>query len=206
MSVSCPPGELVSVSLNEVVRLQCPEASLHAQRHWERPNSHLDPQIYLQLQDGSISFLASPVTLGHYLCLSTEKGFKQTLAVYQVRQKTSTTPQPTSSPPPPRSHKPALPTPAATTEQATSSSTRPHPGQIEEGLRKRTATMLPSEPHVSSRPTSRTFSLWPDHAEPPAGGDQLLLARGQTYLKELVVVSVLLALCVSLLLTLKGRW
>ncbi|XP_062342956.1 semaphorin-4A [Osmerus eperlanus] len=191
-----PTGELVSVSLNEVVRLQCPEASLLARRHWERPNSNLDPLIYLQLQDGSLTFLASPVTLGHYLCLSTENGFQQTLAVYQVRQKTSTTPQPTSSPLPPPSYKPALPTPAAATEQAPSSSTRPHPARTEEGLRKGTPTMLPSETHVSTRPSSRNLSLW------PAGGDQLLLARGQTYLKELVVVSVLLALCVSLLLTL----
>ena len=82
-------------------------------------------------------------------------------------------------PPPPRSYKPALPTPAAATEQATSSSKRPHPGLTEEGLRKRTPTMLPSETHVSTRPTSRNLSLWPDLAEPPAGGDQLLLARGQ---------------------------
>uniref|UniRef100_A0A673YI22 Sema domain-containing protein n=1 Tax=Salmo trutta TaxID=8032 RepID=A0A673YI22_SALTR len=115
---SFPVGELVSVSLNEVVRLQCPEASSLAHRHWERPNSRLSPDLYLQLEDGSLHFLATPATLGHYLCLSTENGFQQNLAAA--------------------------------------------PGMM----------------------TTR---------------EKLLL--GQTYLKELVVVSVLLACCVSVLLT-----
>uniref|UniRef100_A0A8C7P7P3 Sema domain-containing protein n=1 Tax=Oncorhynchus mykiss TaxID=8022 RepID=A0A8C7P7P3_ONCMY len=114
---SFPLGELVFVSLNEVVRLQCPEASSLAHRHWERPNSRLSPDLYLQLEDGSLHFLATPATLGHYLCLSTENGFHPT-------------------------------------------------------------------PQATAMTTTR---------------EKLLL--GQTYLKELVVVSVLLACCVSILLT-----
>uniref|UniRef100_A0A8C8MHS4 Sema domain-containing protein n=1 Tax=Oncorhynchus tshawytscha TaxID=74940 RepID=A0A8C8MHS4_ONCTS len=142
---SFPLGELVSVSLNEVVRLQCPEASSLAHRHWERPNSRLSPDLYLQLEDGSLHFLATPATLGHYLCLSTENGFH--------------------------------PTPQATAMTTT----------------------------LTTRRTSRNFTFWVEQSgetETEAewwGGEKLLL--GQTYLKELVVVSVLLACCVSILLT-----
>lgn len=77
------------MSLNEVVRLQCPEASRLARRHWERPNSRLSPDLYLQQDDGSLRFLATPISLGHYLCVSVENGFQQVLAVYQVKQKSS---------------------------------------------------------------------------------------------------------------------
>ncbi|XP_055013254.1 semaphorin-4B isoform X2 [Boleophthalmus pectinirostris] len=82
----CPPGVLVTVSLNEVVRLHCPAPSLLSRQQWERPNSRLSEELYLQLEDGSLSFVATPATLGHYLCVSVEKGFQQTMAVYQVRQ------------------------------------------------------------------------------------------------------------------------
>uniref|UniRef100_A0A8C7GKF6 Sema domain-containing protein n=1 Tax=Oncorhynchus kisutch TaxID=8019 RepID=A0A8C7GKF6_ONCKI len=142
---SFPLGELVSVSLNEVVRLQCPEASSLAHRHWERPNSRLSPDLYLQLEDGSLHFLATPATLGHYLCLSTENGFH--------------------------------PTPQATAMTTT----------------------------LTTRRTSRNFTFWVEQSgetETEAewwGGEKLLL--GQTYLKELVVVSVLLVCCFSILLT-----
>ncbi|XP_023281233.1 semaphorin-4B-like [Seriola lalandi dorsalis] len=47
-AASCPAGELVSVSLNEVVRLQCPAASRLSRQLWERPNSRLSSDLYLQ--------------------------------------------------------------------------------------------------------------------------------------------------------------
>ncbi|TMS18188.1 Semaphorin-4B [Larimichthys crocea] len=84
-----PAGELVSVSLNEVVWLQCPAASRLSQQLWERPNSRLSPDLYLHLEDGSLSFVATPTTLGHYICLSTENGYQQTIAIYHVKQKSS---------------------------------------------------------------------------------------------------------------------
>uniref|UniRef100_A0A3P9HQ36 Sema domain-containing protein n=1 Tax=Oryzias latipes TaxID=8090 RepID=A0A3P9HQ36_ORYLA len=89
---TCPAGELVSVSLNEVVRLHCPAASQLSQQQWERPNSRLSSNLYLQLKDGSLSFVATPTTLGHYLCLSTENGYRQTMAIYHVKQKSSQAP------------------------------------------------------------------------------------------------------------------
>ncbi|KPP75675.1 hypothetical protein Z043_105060 [Scleropages formosus] len=90
-SVSCPPSEHVYVSLNEVVKLQCPEVSRLAVRHWERPNSLLSPNLYIQQTDGSLYFLAAPPTLGHYSCFSVENGYRQCLADFLVRQQASAT-------------------------------------------------------------------------------------------------------------------
>uniref|UniRef100_A0A4W5QZ40 Sema domain-containing protein n=1 Tax=Hucho hucho TaxID=62062 RepID=A0A4W5QZ40_9TELE len=198
-------GELVSVSLNEVVRLQCPEASSLAHRHWERPNSLLSPDLYLQLEDGSLHFLAMPTTLGHYLCLSTENGFQQNLAIYQVKQKSSPTPQATApGMTTTRPQSPALAQSSAlppTTQASSGGWLTPHltgPKQTEPE-----PTTPARETPVTTRRTSRNFTFWVEQSgETEAewrGGEKLLL--GQTYLKELVVVSVLLACCVSILLT-----
>ncbi|KAM9419471.1 semaphorin-4A-like isoform 2-T4 [Salvelinus alpinus] len=208
-------GELVLVSLNEVVRLQCPETSSLAHRHWERPNSRLSPEIYLQLEDGSLNFLATPTTLGHYLCLSTENGFQQNLAIYQVKQKSSPTTQATApGVTPTRPQSPALPP----TTQALPPTIRALPRITQAGSGgwltppltwpKQTEpkpTAPSSETQATTRRTSRNFTFWVEQSEETEvkslGGDRLQLALGQTYLKELVVVSVLLACCVSILLT-----
>uniref|UniRef100_A0A3Q4BB46 Sema domain-containing protein n=1 Tax=Mola mola TaxID=94237 RepID=A0A3Q4BB46_MOLML len=83
------PHKLLAVSLNEVVRLQCPVVSRLSQQLWQRPNSRLSPDLYLHLEDGSLSFVATPTTLGHYLCVSTENDYQQTMAIYHVKQKSS---------------------------------------------------------------------------------------------------------------------
>lgn len=189
------------MSLNEVVRLQCPEASSLAHRHWERPNSRLSPDLYLQLEDGSLHFLATPATLGHYLCLSTENGFQQNLAIYQVKQKSSPTPQ--AAAPGMMTTRPQSPALPPTTQAGSGGWLTPHltgPKQTEPE-----PTAPARETPVTTRRTSRNFTFWvaqSGETETEAewqGGEKLLL--GQTYLKELVVVSVLLAGCVSILLT-----
>nr|XP_061808885.1 semaphorin-4A-like [Nerophis lumbriciformis] len=169
-----PAGEPVSVSLHEVVRLPCPAASRLSRQSWERPNSRLSPDLYLHLDDGSLSFVATPATLGHYLCLSAENGFRQTMAVYHVKQKSGPLPDPS----------PARP--------QTPESTRTTGGQL-----------------------GRNFTLWMVKAAPEEAafqdGDPLMSTRTPSYLKELVVVSVLLVLCLSALITIllyviKQRW
>ncbi|XP_061616609.1 semaphorin-4A isoform X1 [Phyllopteryx taeniolatus] len=170
----CPPGEPVSVSLHEVVRLPCPAASRLSRQSWERPNSRLSPELYLHLDDGSLSFVATPATLGHYLCLSAENGYRQAVAVYHVKQKSGTLPAPTPA-------RPKGPESALTAA-----------GQL-----------------------GRNFTLWMVKAAPEEAafrdGDPLMSAQTPSYLKELVAVSVLLALCLSALLVillyvLKQRW
>ncbi|XP_061122729.1 semaphorin-4A [Syngnathus typhle] len=158
----CPAGEQLSVSLHEVVRLACPAASRLSRQSWERPNSRLSPELYLHLDDGSLSFVATPATLGHYLCLSAENGFRQTMAVYHVKQKSGPLPSPKG----------------------------------------------PTQP-------GHNFSVWMMKAAPNEAvyqdGDSLLSSQTPSYLKELVAVSVLLVLCLSVLFTIllyvvRERW
>ncbi|XP_071372075.1 semaphorin-4A, partial [Centroberyx affinis] len=199
-----PTGELVSVSLNEVVRLQCPAASRLARRLWERPNSRLSSELYLHLEDGSLRFVATPATLGHYFCLATENGYQQTLAIYQVKQKSSPTPRTHAASaarpqtrPPPTSR--ALPRPGLPTSVGV------WPKSTETRQREAQPTSATSGTRVTTRRAGRNFTAWAETSGQkevePRGGEPLLLARGPSYLKELVVVSVLLALCLSVLIT-----
>ncbi|KAL7829999.1 hypothetical protein SRHO_G00311260 [Serrasalmus rhombeus] len=194
--VSC---ELVSVSLNEVVHLQCPAVSHLAQRHWERQNSQISLKIYMQHEDGSLSFLATPSTLGRYLCKAEENGFNQTLIAFEVRQKSSPTLQPVT---------PSRP-------QVTQSETRRAPTtKWVTMLQDREETMQPKpkakelQPTVSVRETQAVTANRNVSENKQdrlkvgvAGGEHQLLAKTPSYLQELVVVSVLLALCISALLT-----
>lgn len=184
----------MSVSLNEVVRLHCPAASRLSKQIWERPNSRLSSDLYLQLEDSSLTFIATPATLGHYLCLSTENGYQQTMAIYQVKQKSSPAPQTTTS----HTLVQDLPT------------TPPRPGlhTSVEMWPKRTETMTTlssSNIELTTRLLGRDLTTQTDQSglkDAELWDEKFLLsARGPCYLKELVVVSVLLVLCLSLLLT-----
>lgn len=200
-----PAGELVSVSLNEVVRLQCPAASQLSQQVWERPNSRLSSDLYLHLEDGSLSFVATPATLGHYLCLSTENGYQQTMAIYHVKQKSSPVAQTPTSYTWPQTH--ALPT--------TKAVARPWPGlhtsvgtwpKRTETRQRETEPTLPSRgSQVTTGQRGRNVTLWTKESGQKEAelrdGEPLLSVRGPCYLKELVIVSVLLVLCLSLLIT-----
>ncbi|KAK0133554.1 Semaphorin-4B [Merluccius polli] len=192
------PGETVSMSLNEVVRLQCPGTSRHAQRLWEGPGGRLSPDLYLQPEDGSLRFLVTSATLGPYLCLSMERGHRQTLAVYHVEQK-PTPPPPATSPPP-----------APTVWMAVKSgdldlvpSVGVWPKTSAEVKRRADAMPVSSEAPktpLATKPGGVSLAPGPRDSGSKDGGRQLL-AHSPSYLKELVVVSVLLALCLSTLLT-----
>lgn len=204
MYLSCPAGELVSVALNEVVRLRCPAASHLSQQLWERPNSQLSSDLYLHLGDGGLSFVATPATLGHYLCLSIENGYQQTMAIYHVKQKSGPLVQTTSS-------YTALQTlTAAKTQAAPSPSPGLHSFEFWPLLKKTMQGDI--EPTVSSMDTTPVpreqglnLTVWtpePGQTETDfVGGELLHSAREPCYLKELVVVSVLLVLCISLTIT-----
>ncbi|XP_069032777.1 semaphorin-4A isoform X2 [Embiotoca jacksoni] len=200
-AASCPAGELVSVSLNEVVRLKCPAASQLSQQLWERPNSRLSSDLYLLLEDGSLSFVATPATLGHYLCLSTENDYQQTMAVYQVKQK--------NTPMTPTGYSRLEIHPVPTTQSLdrpgliTSGRTWPKRTESRQGVTK--PTLSNRDAQGTTRQLGKNVTRWTKEsgqteAEVPEG-DPLLAARSLCYLKELVVVSVLLVLCLSLLIT-----
>ncbi|XP_056154261.1 semaphorin-4A [Lampris incognitus] len=198
------PGELVSVSLNEVVRLQCPKMSHLAERLWERPNSRLSSDLYLQLKDGSLHFVATPATMGHYLCLSIENNYQQTLAIYQVKQKSSPTPQTPATYSRPQTR--PLPTTQAAVRPGqglpTSLGTWPERTKTRQ---RQTEPTSASESQVTTRKAGRKCAMWFDDLEDKdmelQHGEHLLLPRGYSFLTELVVVSVLLTLCVSVMIT-----
>ncbi|XP_065327518.1 semaphorin-4A [Pelmatolapia mariae] len=204
-AASCPPGELVSVSLNEVVRLQCPAASRLSQQLWERPNSRLSSDLYLNLEDGSLSFVATPATLGHYLCLSTENGYQQTMAIYHVKQKTSPLSQTPTSYTQPRTN--AIPTTQSMVKPGSglhiSVGTWPERTETHQGESKTTPSNRNTQ--VTTRQLGKNLTLWtkePRQRELELrDGEALLAAQAPCYLKELVIVSLLLVLSLSLLIT-----
>ncbi|KAL3983349.1 mediator of RNA polymerase II transcription subunit 13 [Sarotherodon galilaeus] len=204
-AASCPPGELVSVSLNEVVRLQCPAASRLSQQLWERPNSRLSSDLYLNLEDGSLSFVATPATLGHYLCLSIENGYQQTMAIYHVKQKTSPLSQTPTSYTQPRTN--AIPTTQSMVKPGSglhiSVGTWPERTETHQGESKTTPSNRNTQ--VTTRQLGKNLTLWtkePQQRELELrDGEALLAAQAPCYLKELVIVSLLLVLSLSLLIT-----
>ncbi|CAL8297226.1 unnamed protein product [Lota lota] len=207
---SLTTGETLSVSLNQVVRLQCPGASRHAQRLWERPDSRISPDLCLHMEDGGLRFVATPATLGQYLCLSTELGHRQVLAVYNVEQRT-----PAPAPPAAaaanattaRAHAHPAPTPtptAWTTAPPGGPGLATTTGAKVRGEVKRHAAgaAVPSgapEPRPPTGAGGVAPSGWPRDVGSKDGG-RLPLALRPSYLRELVAVSTLLALCLSALL------
>ncbi|XP_038141841.1 semaphorin-4A [Cyprinodon tularosa] len=202
-TASCPAGELVSVSLNEVVRLHCPAASQLSQQLWERPNSRLSSDLYLHLKDGSLSFVATPATLGHYLCLSTENGYRQTMAIYRVKQRSN-----------PVSQTPTGYTRLHTRGQPTTQAAATPGLQVSVGGGPKTTASRPAETktslsvrnsQVTTKQLGRNVTLWMEESGQTEagipGGKPVHSARCTSFLKELVVVSILLVLCLSLLLT-----
>ncbi|XP_076013214.1 semaphorin-4A isoform X2 [Genypterus blacodes] len=198
-----PAGELVSVALNEVVRLQCPSVSKLSHQVWERPNSRLSSELYLHLEDGSLCFVATPATLGHYLCLSTENGYQQTMAVYQVKQKSS----PTTQTPVTSTRAQTRPTPTTQTvaQPGQQTSAWIWPQRTEPRQREPEPSSSTSETRLTTRHSAGNLTKWTGNfARKDAelrDGEPLLLAQGSCYLKELIIVSVLLVLCFSVLIT-----
>ncbi|KAG7325890.1 hypothetical protein KOW79_010815 [Hemibagrus wyckioides] len=177
------PSVQVPVFLKEVVRLHCPVSSRLASLHWERHRGELSPNIYIQ-EDGILSFLATPTTLGSYECQATENGFTQTLAVYEVRQKQDSTHQPSATP---------TTLSPENGRQATSPPTKPEttPGPKDE------------KPMTQKSTTSTaTSTVIPSSVHVPEDGSTNMFQResSTSYLKELVAVSVLLVICICALL------
>uniref|UniRef100_A0A8C2BK23 Sema domain-containing protein n=1 Tax=Cyprinus carpio TaxID=7962 RepID=A0A8C2BK23_CYPCA len=200
-STVCPPGEVLSVSLNEVVHLQCPEASHLAKRHWERLNSQLSPKIYIQSDDGSLSFVATPSTLGHYLCQAVENGYTQTLLVYHVKQKSNPTilPATPNRPPSTPSTKAGNKTPVHTPRLIAPKQTepRPEPDDVDPTVTLKDSPVATTH---KSRNFTRLLGMDKENSRMTEPGENLQQADKLSYFQELVVVSVLLALCISALL------
>lgn len=143
------------------------------------------PSIYLQEDRGDLSFLATPTTLGTYMCQATENGFTQTLAVYEVQEKVDSTLQSSSS---------TSPTHSPETGRDDGATTLSKIETIPVTQEKKPATPKPT---VS---TETETDPSPTHAPADGSTDRQKLETGACYLKELVAVSVLLVMCVCALL------
>ncbi|CAL8288318.1 unnamed protein product [Merluccius merluccius] len=80
-----PPTE-VQTDLNEVVTLPCARPSDLATLHWTSGHDRrpLPQKYFLQRPDGSLSFLASAVTLDVYICTSQEARYQEDQVVFNV--------------------------------------------------------------------------------------------------------------------------
>ncbi|KAB5517711.1 hypothetical protein PHYPO_G00170360 [Pangasianodon hypophthalmus] len=181
-----PPRVLVSVFLKEVVRLRCVLSSQLAQLRWERPGGELSPDIYMQEDRGNLSFLATPTTLGTYMCQAVENGFTQTLVVYEVRQKDDFTLRPTSK------------SPTRIPEPGRETTTRPKIETTPNAIEKKPTMEKTQKPTLSAT----VSPVGPNATHAPADGSTNMpqLETRTSYLKELVAVSVLLVICICALL------
>ncbi|XP_068179004.1 semaphorin-4B [Antennarius striatus] len=80
----------VYTDLNEVVTLRCQKPSNLATLTWTSPRfSRLSEKLFILLADGAMSFLASDATVGIYNCVAEEGQHKEVVASYCVRQMVS---------------------------------------------------------------------------------------------------------------------
>lgn len=167
------------MTLNKVVDLPCPSSSRLARRHWEWSEGELSPSVYIRRPDDGLSFLATPTTLGTYTCLAEESGFNQTVALYHVTQRLPM--RSTAAETSVMTTTPAAQTPPTSTTRAWLSTATPRLAGI---------TTHKEIVHKGVRNVSPTL----------VEGEKQLLETTPTYLRELVAVSVLLVLCISMLL------
>lgn len=141
--------------------------------------------------------MATPATLGHYICLSTENGYQQTMAIYHIKQKTN----------------PLAEAPTSYTWNEIYQTTQAV-GRARSGLHTSTGTesklgdtkptLSIMDAKVTTKQLGRNLTLWKEesgHREAEfRDGEHVNVARSHCYIKELIVVSVLLVLCLSLLI------
>ncbi|XP_023675901.1 semaphorin-4A isoform X2 [Paramormyrops kingsleyae] len=200
-------AQLVLVSLNKAVTLQCQGASRLSTLDWHLPSgrSHDD---YLWLPGGGLQFLATPDAVGNYTCYSDENGHRQTVVVYSVKLKSSLTPRGfnpalsqglplTTSPrrPPLRRPTEARPTTkggALTSGPMGTTAIHIGAGSTESG----------DEQEVQQKNRNLTTLKQPQLIEGDSSPNvgQLPLANEKTYYRELVTVSVLLSLTLCALI------
>nr|XP_046159221.1 semaphorin-4A-like [Oncorhynchus gorbuscha] len=80
----------VYAQLNEVVRLKCSRSSNLATLSWKSAKaSALPHHLFFHSGDENLVFMATPDTFGIYHCISVERGYEETAAIYTVRQSVS---------------------------------------------------------------------------------------------------------------------
>ncbi|XP_074538737.1 semaphorin-4B-like [Halichoeres trimaculatus] len=95
-------NKVVPVQLNQAVRLPCQKPSNPSVLSWSSPTRKLSENHFIQSADGSLRLLASHNTFGTYTCTAEEGGHKEVVARFTV---TLIAPPRTMSLPPEDNHK-----------------------------------------------------------------------------------------------------
>lgn len=190
----------VHAQLNEVVRLKCSRSSNLATLSWKSAKaSALPHHLFFHSGDENLVFMATPDTFGIYHCISVERGYEETAAIYNVRQ--SVSPQ-------------AIDTPAVqfritTTETKDQMTTMMEiPSDTDkldlinfgEGPVITTDVTTTDKTPDTNSSTEKPEDMTPDplsSSEKPEDHNEPLTAKN--YHSELVAVSFLLAVCVCVL-------
>ncbi|XP_063054650.1 semaphorin-4A [Engraulis encrasicolus] len=81
-----PQEKVLHLEVNRLTVLRCPKPSSQAHLSWRFSNgSQLPCSLYLQT-DTMLVFVGTPLTVGRYHCVSTERGQEQTVAIFTVVQ------------------------------------------------------------------------------------------------------------------------
>ncbi|CAL8248976.1 unnamed protein product [Lota lota] len=204
---STPDPVELQTALNEVLILPCARPSDLATLSWTLAGLPLDQKHFLQRPDGGLSFVVVADTLGNYTCTSQEAGYHEVQAVFAVTPHSSSTVRartslgwtrlrafgPATDPPPVEGDPAQDPTEAPTEDPAQEPAQDPAQDNHDE--------VQPSQEGGAARPTANC-RIQDRSGEDVRGGHWQ-----KSYHTELVVVSLLLALCASVvLLGLVHRW
>lgn len=180
--------------MNEVVRLSCLTPSNLATLTWAFPQSE---KLFIQSDDGSLSFFVTNDTSGVYRCEAEEAGYKQVVESYDVQLMRSNLT--------PRTHETAGPDEtyeSIVTDDPTMSPTRLiHANEYTTDDRKNGFTTSPTG-KVTSKEHRRTNGNLQSSSSDTLHGVQLddVTPKEKSYYGELVGVSLMLALCICIMI------
>ncbi|KAM3873550.1 semaphorin-4A-like [Diretmus argenteus] len=206
--------------LNEAVRLPCRKPSNLATLKWTSPRFRILPEnLFIQSADGSLVFLATSGTLGSYHCISEEGGYQEIVASHTVRQ---TAPPRSMGPPPTLIHhntvtdthrKTSANLPENTGTEEPPTSMREPPVNPEESLRDPVSINKDDTIHNQEAKGFQPYTFDYDFdfttmisatVDTRARKDDVTNSnqtmKEKSYYSELVVVSLLLAVCGCLLI------
>ncbi|XP_039887123.1 semaphorin-4B-like isoform X1 [Simochromis diagramma] len=186
---------VVRAHMNEVVRLSCLTPSNLATLTWAFPQSE---KLFIQSDDGSLSFVVTNDTSGVYRCEAEEAGYKQVVESYDVRLMRSRNLTP-------RTHETAGPDEtyeSIVTDDPTMSLTQLiHTNEYTTDDRKNGFTTSPTGKGTSKehRGTNRNLQSSSSDTQYRVKLDDVT-PKEKSYYGELVGVSLLLALCICIMI------
>ncbi|KAM6995523.1 semaphorin-4A-like [Tautogolabrus adspersus] len=192
----------INVQLNEAVKLSCKKPSNPSALTWTSPRFNTLPEnLFIQQADGSLRFLASANTCGIYRCEAEEDGYREVVVSYNIRLSA-----------PPRSMGPSQ-------KEEPEPDFKDEPSLTEEPMIATTKTSGNAE-HSTIKDEDYEFKVDPaeetNHSEDNSekidcdttsrkdshsSKEPLDVApKEKSYYSELVVVSLLMAVCICLLI------